>query len=91
MLSETDKTKIENRSYWYIHLLLKIKLGTRVVRGPNWSHNDEDNGEGFLGTIVGLSFLPRRILVIWDTGRSGRYRGGPNQYDLRVFDNAPTG
>lgn len=66
-------------------------MGTRVVRGPDWNHKCEDNGEGFLGTIVGISDSDRCILVIWDTGRSGRYRGGPNQYDLRVFDNAPTG
>ncbi|VDI05313.1 Hypothetical predicted protein, partial [Mytilus galloprovincialis] len=68
----------------------QIKVGTRVVRGPDWNHKCEDNGEGFLGTIVGISYSDRCILVIWDTGRGGRYRGGPNQYDLRVFDNAPT-
>lgn len=62
-----------------------------MVRGPNWNHKCEDNGEGFVGTIVGLTNSDRFIQVIWDTGRSGLYRADPNQYDLRIFDNAQTG
>lgn len=74
-----------------LYVFFKIHLGTRVVRGPNWNHKSEDNGEGFLGTIVALCHSDRTIQVIWDTGRSGKYRADPNQYDLRLFDNAPTG
>ncbi|VDI31556.1 E3 ubiquitin-protein ligase mind-bomb [Mytilus galloprovincialis] len=73
-----------------LYLFFKIQLGTRVVRGPHWNHKSEDNGEGFLGTIVALCHSDRTIQVIWDTGRGGKYRADPNQYDLRLFDNAPT-
>ncbi|VDI44718.1 Hypothetical predicted protein [Mytilus galloprovincialis] len=69
----------------------QIKLGTRVIRGPDWNHKYEDNGEGFLGTIVAFDLAERRVKVIWDTGRSGQYRADTGQYDLRIFDNSPTG
>ncbi|XP_063412596.1 uncharacterized protein LOC134695302 [Mytilus trossulus] len=69
----------------------QIKLGTRVIRGPNWIHKCEDNGEGFLGTIVKFNLFERLIEVIWDSGRSGQYRADPEKYDLRIFDNAPAG
>lgn len=74
-----------------ITVFLQIKLGTRVMRGPNWSYKCEDNGEGFLGTIVAFNQSERRVEVIWDTGRRGQYRADPEQYDLRIFDNAQTG
>lgn len=74
-----------------ILLNLQIKLGTRVIRGPDWIHKNEDNGEGFVGTIVEFSRIRRLVQVIWDTGKSGQYRANPGQYDLRIFDNAPTG
>ena len=31
---------------------LMIYPGTRVVRGPNWCWEDQDGGEGSVGTIV---------------------------------------
>ena len=72
-----------------------IKPGTRVVRGPDWNSKKQDNGEGFLGTII---FVPKlgsgdkKVTVIWDSGRELRYRAGENgKYDLRVFDTAPSG
>ncbi|XP_076085072.1 E3 ubiquitin-protein ligase MIB2-like isoform X1 [Mytilus galloprovincialis] len=73
----------------------KIKPGTRVVRGPDWISKKQDNGEGFLGTVI---FVPKpgsddkKVTVIWDSGRELRYRAGENgKYDLRVFDTAPSG
>ncbi|XP_065929088.1 E3 ubiquitin-protein ligase MIB2 [Magallana gigas] len=72
-----------------------IKPGTRVVRGPDWASKKQDNGEGFLGTII---FVPKagssdnQVTVIWDSGRELRYRAGHNgKYDLRVYDCAPAG
>ncbi|XP_063408625.1 E3 ubiquitin-protein ligase MIB2-like isoform X2 [Mytilus trossulus] len=73
----------------------EIKPGTRVVRGPDWISKKQDNGEGFLGTVI---FVPKpgsddkKVTVIWDSGRELRYRAGENgKYDLRVFDTAPSG
>lgn len=62
-----------------------------MIRGPDWNHEWEDNGEGFLGTIVEFNVHKRQIRVIWDSGRSGQYRADPGEYDLRMVDNAPTG
>ncbi|KAK3104827.1 hypothetical protein FSP39_011109 [Pinctada imbricata] len=81
---------------WYeLVEFMQIKPGTRVVRGPDWSSKGQDNGEGFLGTII---FVPkpgsgdRKVTVIWDSGRELRYRAGHRgKYDLRVYDTSPTG
>ncbi|XP_048753764.2 E3 ubiquitin-protein ligase MIB2-like [Ostrea edulis] len=75
--------------------MTSIKAGTRVVRGPDWASKKQDNGEGFLGTII---FVPKsgssdnQVTVIWDSGRELRYRAGHDgKYDLRVYDTAPAG
>lgn len=72
-----------------------MKPGMRVVRGPDWNSKKQDNGEGFLGTII---FVPKKgssdnkVTVIWDSGRELRYRAGHDgKCDLRVFDSAPAG
>ena len=33
-------------------------IGERVVRGPDWEYNDDDGGDGCVGTVIGqyLSF-----------------------------------
>lgn len=74
---------------------MRTKTGVRVVRGPDWNNQRQDNGEGFLGTIV---YVPKqgsddkKVTVIWDSGRELRYRAGLHgKYDLRVFDSAPAG
>ncbi|CAG2233178.1 MIB [Mytilus edulis] len=74
---------------------MRTKTGFRVVRGPDWNNQRQDNGEGFLGTIV---YVPKegsddkKVTVIWDSGRELRYRAGIHgKYDLRVFDSAPAG
>ena len=73
----------------------QIKPGTRVVRGPDWIGKQQDNGEGYLGTVI---FVPKpgsgdqKVTVIWDSGRELRYRAGKDgKYDLRVIDTGPTG
>ncbi|XP_078314361.1 uncharacterized protein LOC111128440 isoform X2 [Crassostrea virginica] len=73
----------------------KIRRGTRVVRGPDWKWDNQDDGEGFVGTVI---FVPKHgskdhtVTVVWDSGLEHRYRAGHNgKYDLRVFDSAPTG
>ena len=74
---------------------VQIRPGTRVVRGPDWASKKQDNGEGFLGTII---FVPKagsgdnKVTVIWDSGRELRYRAGHDgKYDLLVYDSAPAG
>ncbi|KAJ8319866.1 hypothetical protein KUTeg_001453 [Tegillarca granosa] len=75
--------------------MVVVKPGMRVVRGPDWNSKKQDNGEGFLGTII---YVPKKgssdnkVTVIWDSGRELRYRAGHDgKCDLRVFDAAPAG
>lgn len=77
---------------------MAIVLGTRVVRGPDWKWDDQDHGEGHVGTVVfigkgDIADRPEKtVLVMWDMGRKNNYRAGFNRsYDLRIFDNAQTG
>ncbi|KAH9495556.1 E3 ubiquitin-protein ligase mib2 [Bulinus truncatus] len=73
-----------------------MKPGLRVVRGPDWNSDDQDGGDGHLGTVVEVtgqngSMIPdKHVVVQWDTGARHQYRAGANDaYDLYVFDNAP--
>ena len=79
---------------------MEIQVGLRVVRGPDWEWGDQDGGEGHVGTVVEVpeksaSFEGDHheyVVVQWDYGKRFRYRCGvEGQYDLRVFDSAPSG
>nr|XP_054768874.1 E3 ubiquitin-protein ligase MIB2-like [Lytechinus pictus] len=77
---------------------MSIELGTRVVRGPDWKWDDQDRGEGHVGTVVYIGKgdpvdrPEKTVLVMWDLGRKNNYRAGFNRaFDLRIFDNAQTG
>ena len=67
-----------------------ISPGVRVIRGPDWPYDNQDGGEGCVGTIVSKS-NGDSVLVRWDCGTQGQYRTGPSSYELRIFDNAPAG
>ncbi|CAL1544055.1 unnamed protein product, partial [Lymnaea stagnalis] len=73
-------------------------VGFRVVRGPDWKWENQDGGEGFLGTITeiggpGLTQPPiKGVNVIWDNGCKNLYRAGlEEKFDLRVYDIASDG
>jgi len=70
---------------------MKILPGLRVVRGPDWDADDQDGGEGHVGTVVDRP-AGSRVTVQWDSGTRASYRCGENgKYDLRVLDSGPTG
>lgn len=76
--------------------IMEVVPGLRVVRGPDWEYGDQDGGEGYVGTVVGVSQptdeAGRSVMVQWDGGGKGRYRCGlEDRYELRVFDSAPVG
>ena len=74
--------------------MVELALGLRVVRGPNWDlqWGDQDGGEGFVGTVVGLEEGGDAVIVQWDMGQRCRYRCGyDNMFDLRVLDSGPSG
>ena len=83
---------------------MDVLVGTRVVRGPNWTWGEQDGGEGHVGTVaevlkadrsgevVGGCSGPCVVTVQWDCGNRCRYRCGVgDRYDLRVIDSAPAG
>ena len=65
-------------------------LGLRVVRGRDWEWGDQDGGEGFVGTVVGLGESAVEVIVQWDMGQRCRYRCGKgSKFDIRVLDSGP--
>ncbi|XP_021360864.1 E3 ubiquitin-protein ligase MIB2-like [Mizuhopecten yessoensis] len=67
-----------------------MSVGLRVVRGPDWSHGNVDQGEGHMGTVVKDD--KDNYDVIWDKGGKSNCRAGKGgKYDLRILDNAPIG
>ena len=70
-------------------------LGVLVVRGPDWEWNDQDGGEGSVGTVVQIGSVTRSepvVLVQWDCGRKAKYRAGVDgKYDLRILESANAG
>lgn len=80
---------------------MDVKVGLRVVRGPDWKWGAQDGGEGHVGTVVEVktSEAPeeghetaRAVLVQWDNGNRCNYRCGlESKYDLLLFDNGQAG
>lgn len=72
-----------------------LKAGIRVVRGPDWNSKKQDNGEGYVGTIIYVpksAMADKKVTAIWDSGRELRYRAGQDgKYDLRILDTAQIG
>ncbi|RZF41759.1 hypothetical protein LSTR_LSTR012238 [Laodelphax striatellus] len=75
-----------------------LKVGFRVVRGPDWKWQMQDGGEGHCGTVIEIGKLgskespDKTVVVQWDTGTRTNYRVGfEGAYDLRIVDNAPAG
>ena len=69
-----------------------MALGLRVVRGPDWKGGDEDGGEGFVGTVVGLEEGGGMVSVQWDMGQRNTYHcGRDNKFHLRILDSGPSG
>ncbi|KAG5886403.1 hypothetical protein JTB14_030762 [Gonioctena quinquepunctata] len=72
--------------------------GVRIVRGPDWAWENQDGGEGNVGTVceigrTGTVGSPDKTVVVqWDNGSRTNYRVGyEGKYDLRVIDNAQIG
>nr|XP_022914465.1 E3 ubiquitin-protein ligase mind-bomb [Onthophagus taurus] len=64
-------------------------VGARVIRGPDWKWGKQDGGEGHVGTVRNFE-SPDEVVVVWDNGTAANYRCS-GQFDLRIYDSAPTG
>ena len=62
-----------------------MKIGTRVVRGPDWKWGDQDgNGEG---RVIGELGDDGWIRVQWDNASTNSYRmGKEGKYDLKLAE-----
>ena len=63
--------------------------GVRVIRGPDWSHGNDDGGQGFVGTVIKISKEERTCLVQWDYhGNVTKClaEGEEGQQELRIID-----
>lgn len=73
-----------------------LEVGLKVVRGPDWKWENQDGGEGHVGTVVEVGrsngTLDKQVFVVWDNGVRGNYRiGYSGAYDLRTLDNGSIG
>ena|SRR6218665_2076053 len=75
-----------------------MDVGLRVVRGPGWKWQNEDGGEGHVGTVVEVirtvnnNKWEKTVVIQWDSGSRTSYRlGHRNECELLVWDRSPTG
>ena len=75
-----------------------MEAGCRVVRGPDWKWDNQDGGEGHVGTVVvvgksgSVSSPDKTVVVQWDGGTKTNYRCGfQGAFDLCLLDNGPIG
>uniref|UniRef100_A0A4W3HP84 E3 ubiquitin-protein ligase MIB2 n=1 Tax=Callorhinchus milii TaxID=7868 RepID=A0A4W3HP84_CALMI len=76
----------------------RTSMGMRVVRGVDWKWNNQDDGEGHVGTVVeigrqgSLTTPDKTVVVQWDGGTRTNYRTGyQGAHDLLLYDNAQIG
>ncbi|CAL1544053.1 unnamed protein product, partial [Lymnaea stagnalis] len=75
-----------------------LRIGFRVVRGPDWIWGNQDKSEGHLATVVDIggcdkvNIPDKCVAALWDCGSRDIYRAGAaGGFDLRIFDTAPCG
>ncbi|XP_061168838.1 uncharacterized protein LOC133178094 [Saccostrea echinata] len=63
-----------------------IAVGCLVMRGRDWKWDEQDGGEGNIGTVYRLK-SPTEIYVRWSNGNKSNYRYGYNgKFDVELCD-----
>ena len=73
--------------------------GSRVIRGSGWKSDDQDGGDGHLGTVVeyrgaacAATDPDTLVNVIWDNGNiSSHDITSKDNPELLLFDSGPAG
>ena len=84
--------------------MMNMEVGVRVVRGPNWCWEDQDGGEGSVGTVIEVNSPESTcegeehviVNVCWDVGalsnhRHSKLRGFGGKCGVLVYDSAQAG
>lgn len=73
-----------------VELARMMRVGTRVVRGPDWKWGDQDGPPPSEGRVIGELGEDGWIRVQWDNGSTNSYRmGKEGKYDLKLADPPP--
>ncbi|XP_053379681.1 E3 ubiquitin-protein ligase MIB1-like [Mercenaria mercenaria] len=64
--------------------------GLRVVRGPDWKHDNQDGGHDHVGTVVAEQG-DNTVKVNWDMGDSSICKAEDGNHELKIFDSASIG
>ncbi|XP_065183994.1 MAM and LDL-receptor class A domain-containing protein 1-like [Sycon ciliatum] len=70
-------------AYSPARIMSTFPIGTRVIRGKDWSWGSDDGGKGGTGTVTSALSSNGYMQVTWDAGKKGSYRmGASGMYDL---------
>ena len=62
-----------------------VRIGDRVIRGPDWVWGDSDGGVGGMGTVERFNKSCKlHLLVKWDNKLKLVYKMGADHYDLQL-------
>ena len=65
----------------------RMKVNTRVVRGPDWKWGEQDGPAPSMGTVIAELGEDGWVRVQWDTGSTNSYRmGKEDKYDLKLAE-----
>eukprot|EP01045_Picozoa_sp_COSAG04_P031893 COSAG04_NODE_6069_length_1417_cov_2.070561_1_plen_459_part_01 len=77
-----------------------VRVGLRVVRGADWTYDDQDGGEGRGGAVIGFTAMDGRgegeastgwATVEWDGGGENSYEiGADGEYALKTEESVTT-
>ncbi|XP_068720941.1 E3 ubiquitin-protein ligase HERC2-like [Montipora capricornis] len=68
----------------------RMKIGTRVVRGPDWKWGDQDGPPPSEGRVIGELGEDEWVRIQWDTGSTNSYRmGKEGKFDLKLAGPPP--
>jgi len=68
-----------------ISVMIPVKEGMRVKRGPSWEYGNQDGGEGQEGTVLANDY-DEWWRVQWDRGYSDVYRVSEQFQDIIPVD-----
>jgi len=74
VIYEEENKKNQQRSISGAEEAALMKVGTQVVRGPDWKWGDQDGCPSAVGTVVAGLADDGWIRVQWNTGETNSYR-----------------